>query len=117
LTLAETEARDAARSGAWSAAHSVVADTDHEGRRAQCDLLRDIFQPFHAFTPLPAWLTPEVNKLAQEMYRERSFERMPALADALTKTGCQDPAVLAHCRGPGPHVRGCWVIDLVTGRK
>jgi hypothetical protein len=24
--------------------------------------------------------------------------------------------VLAHCRGPGPHVRGCWVVDLVLGK-
>jgi hypothetical protein len=117
LTAAEMEARDAARSGAWSAAHSVVADTDPEERQAQCDLLRDLFHPFHVFTSLPAWLTPEVTELAQQMYRERSFERMPALADALTKAGCQDPAVLAHCRGPGPHVRGCWVIDLLTGRE
>jgi hypothetical protein len=95
----------------------VVADTDPGERQAQCDLLRDIFHPFHAIAPLAAWLTPEANELAQEMYRERAFERMPALADALAQAGCHDPAVLAHCRGPGPHVRGCWVIDLLTGRK
>jgi hypothetical protein len=117
LTAAEMEARDAARSGAWSAAHSVVADTALEERQAQSELLRDIFHPFHALAPQSAWLTPEVTALAQEMYRERTFDRMPVLADALTKAGCQDSAILAHCRGPGPHVRGCWVVDLLTGRQ
>lgn len=25
--------------------------------------------------------------------------------------------LLAHLRSPGPHVRGCWAIDLLTGRE
>jgi hypothetical protein len=116
LTAAEVEARDAARSGAWSAAHSVVADSDREERQAQCDLLRDIFQPFHPVAAQATWLTPEVTELARVMYRERTLDRMPALADALEKAGCRDEAVLAHCGGPGPHVRGCWVLDLLTAR-
>ena len=41
---------------------------------------------------------------------------MPILADALQDAGCDDEAVLAHCRGAGPHVRGCWVVDLVLGK-
>jgi hypothetical protein len=117
LTAAEMEARDSARSSAWSAAHSVVADTDAKERQAQCDLLRDIFHPFRLLTPVAGWLTREVTELAQEMYRERAFSQMPALADALTKAGCDDADVLAHCRGPGPHVRGCWIIDFLTGRQ
>ena len=44
--------------------------------------------------------------------------RLPAiLADALQEAGCDNPDVLAHCRGPGPHVRGCWVVDLVLGKE
>src|SRR5262249_45406190 len=27
------------------------------------------------------------------------------------------PEILAHCRGPGPHVRGCWVVDLLLGKS
>jgi hypothetical protein len=38
-------------------------------------------------------------------------------ADALEDAGCADAAILAHCRGPMVHVRGCWVVDLETGRE
>ena len=43
--------------------------------------------------------------------------RLPILADALEEAGCTDADMLAHCRGPGPHVRGCWVVDLVLGKE
>mgnify|MGYP000107719138 CR=1 FL=1 len=39
------------------------------------------------------------------------------LVDALQEAGCEDGELLAHCRGPGPHVRGCWVVDLVLGKE
>ena len=42
---------------------------------------------------------------------------MPVLADALGDAGCADEVILEHCRGPLPHVRGCWVIDLLIGKK
>ena len=42
---------------------------------------------------------------------------LPILADALEDAGCADAAILAHCREPGEHVRGCWVVDLLTGRR
>jgi len=41
---------------------------------------------------------------------------MPVFADALEAAGCAEPDILAHCRGPGPHVRGCWAVDLVLGK-
>jgi hypothetical protein len=47
----------------------------------------------------------------------REFRRLPALADFLVEAGCTNADILDHCRGPGPHVRGCWVVDLVWGRK
>jgi hypothetical protein len=65
----------------------------------------------------PSWLTTDVLALARGIYDERAFDRMPILADALQDAGCASEDVLAHCRDPKQlHVRGCWVIDLLTGR-
>jgi len=54
--------------------------------------------------------------LAQGIYDDRGFDRMPLLADALEDAGCDHGDIVAHCRGQGPHSRGCWVIDLVLGK-
>jgi hypothetical protein len=54
--------------------------------------------------------------LARQMYESRDFSSMPILADALQDAGCDNDDILNHCRGPGPHVRGCWVVDLVLGK-
>jgi len=64
----------------------------------------------------PAWLTPTVASLARGIYTDRAFDRLPILADALQDAGCDSADILGHCRGPGPHVRGCWVVDLVLGK-
>lgn len=61
--------------------------------------------------------TPKVKTLAQAIYDDRTFDRMPELADALAEAGCTNQDLLRHCRGPGPHVRGCWVVDLVLGKE
>jgi hypothetical protein len=86
----------------------------------QADLLRDVFgNPFRPVT-VPAsvlsWNDRAVPKLAQSVYQERAFDRLPVLADALEDAGCADADVLGHCRRPGEHVRGCWVVDLLQGR-
>jgi hypothetical protein len=57
-----------------------------------------------------------VDYLAEGIYADRAWDRLPVLADALEDAGCGDPAVLGHLRGPGPHARGCWVVDLVLGK-
>jgi len=41
---------------------------------------------------------------------------MPILADALQDAGCDNEDVLSHGRSEGPHVRGCWVVDMILGR-
>jgi hypothetical protein len=88
---------------------------------AQSQLLRCIFG--NSFQQLPAipvawlaWNDGTVAKLAAAIYDERRFADLPILADALEEAGCTDAAILAHCRGPGEHVRGCWAVDLLTGR-
>ena len=62
-------------------------------------------------------LAPPLVSLAQTIYDDRAFGRMLELAVALERAGCHDTELLAHCRGPGPHVRGCWVLDLILGRS
>jgi hypothetical protein len=85
---------------------------------AQAGLLRDIFgNPFRPFAFNPCWRTADVLGLARAIYEDRAFERLPILADALMDAGCADEQILSHCRGDGPHVRGCWVVDLVLGKE
>jgi hypothetical protein len=69
--------------------------------------------PFRPVVADPSWLTPTVVALADAIYAERAFDRLPVLADALEEAGCDNADVLSHCRGPGPHVPGCWVVDMV----
>jgi hypothetical protein len=116
LAWTKAEARDAARRGAWAAAHSVTADTPSSAdHRAESDILREIFgNPFQSHTGM-AEPTSTLRQLAQEIYQQRSFDRLPILADALEEAGCTNADILSHCRQPGEHVRGCWVIDLLTG--
>jgi hypothetical protein len=89
----------------------VSAEQEHETH-----LLRDIFgNPLRPVAFNPAWLTPNVTALAGMIYDERAFDRLPIVTDALEEGGCGNADILSHCRGPGPHVRGCWVVDLLLG--
>jgi hypothetical protein len=81
-------------------------------------LLRDTAgNPFRPVSADPTGLTAAAVGLAQTIYADRAFDRLPILADALEEAGCDNADVLAHCRGGGPHVRGCWVVDLVLGKR
>jgi hypothetical protein len=96
---------------------AVVDRSFPEEWPAGCDLLREVLgNPFRPVTVDPAWLTPTVVALAAGIYADRAFDRLPILADALQDAGCDLADIHAHCRGPGPHVRGCWVVDLVLGK-
>jgi hypothetical protein len=87
-------------------------------RSLQCRLIRDVCgDPFRHVTVAPSWPTPALVELAQNIYDQRAFDRMPKLADALERAGCDNAEVLAHCRQPGEHVRGCWVVDLILGKE
>ncbi len=83
-----------------------------------CERMLDIFgNPFRPIAVDPCWLTSTAVALAQGIYTDRAFDRLPILADALQDAGCEDADILSHCRGDGPHVRGCWVVDLVLGKQ
>jgi len=97
----------------------VTARIGETAARVQAALLRDIF-PFRAApfaaTP-PALLGGTAVRLAQAIYEERAFDRLPILADALEESGCHDERILGHCRGGGEHVRGCFALDLLLGKE
>ena len=111
------------RSDNWSRDEAVVAGLPeflsalaHE-QANQANLLRDILgNPFRPVAFESAWLTETVLGLARGIYEDRAFERLPILADALQEAGCENEDILTHCREPGEHVRGCWVVDLVLGK-
>jgi hypothetical protein len=115
---------------AWKARQDVGSGTLSETRIAdeaamQCRLLHCIGEnPFHA--PLPvssSWLTWDngtVRRLAEAAYNEHQLPagtldvaRLSVLADALEEAGCDDAGLLGHLRSAGPHVRGCFVLDLL----
>jgi hypothetical protein len=91
----------------------------------QASYLRCIIGPA-LFRPLPpvapavlVWNGGMVGRLAAGVYEARDFTqgRLGVLADAAEEAGLDDADVLAHLRSPGPHVRGCHVIDLLLGRE
>jgi hypothetical protein len=88
-------------------------------------LLRDLFGPL-PFRPrdiapsVRTWNGGTVLRLAEAAYAERQLPagtldpgRLAVLADALEEAGVTDVELLAHLRGPGPHTRGCWALDLL----
>jgi hypothetical protein len=89
----------------------------HDAQR-HADWFRDIFgNPFRLATFSPEWRTSTAAAIARQIYESRDFSAMPILADALQDAGCDSEEVLGHCRGTGPHVRGCWAVDAVLDKE
>ena len=116
---------DAIRCSLSTAHWALIGNAEAGYQEFGCDveadhieILRDIFgNPFRPVTVDPAWRTSTVLVFARQVYESRDFSVMPILADALQDAGCDYPEILDHCRGPGPHVRGCWVVDLVLAKE
>jgi hypothetical protein len=97
--------------------HSINLASRSGFPTALSNLLRCIAgNPFRPVVCEPPWRTSAVVGLAEGIYADRAFDRLPILADALEEAGCDSADILAHCRGGGPHARGCWVVDLVLGK-
>jgi hypothetical protein len=104
-----------------------MPDTEYipEEGRDNSDLIRELFgNPFRPVTLDAAWQTPTVLALATAAYDNRILPagtlepaRLNVLADALEEAGCDNADILNHCRQPGEHVRGCWVLDLILGKE
>jgi hypothetical protein len=109
------------RQAATCVASAIAQDAWCLPRLWQRQLLREIFgNPFRPTIIAPAWLNWNhhcVVRLAQAIDDEHDFSRMPILADALEEAGCDDATILRHCREPGEHARGCWLLDRLLGRE
>jgi hypothetical protein len=109
----------------WLSAHPEYRRRSPEASAArrtelekQTALARCVFgNPFHRVVVASDWRTGTVLALARRAYADRAFDRLPILADALEEAGCSARELLAHCRGPGPHALGCWVLDLVLAEE
>jgi hypothetical protein len=106
------------RSG-WS-----EVDREHAELAAHPKLLRCIFNPFRPGSMKAGWRTKSVLALARAAYEERVLPageldptRLAVLTDALEEAGCESADIMNHLRGPGPHVRGCWTLDLILGKR
>jgi len=102
LRVAETAANHA---GGWLYPYSVI--------------LHCIFSnPFRPSPSIPSGLTSTVVSLAEGISTPSgTFDRLPILSDALQDAGCEHEDILNHLRGPGPHCRGCCVVDLLFGKS
>jgi hypothetical protein len=102
---------------------------EEQERQAQADLLRDVVgDPLVPAGIDPAWLQWNgglILRLASAAYDDRLLpsghfdpDRLAILADGLLDAGCPpDAGIVQHLRTTGPHVRGCFALDLLTGRS
>jgi len=89
-------------------------------RKRQCDLLRDVLGGAPG-PPLPAaalgWNDGLVVRIARAIYEGRRWADLSILSDALLDAGCEDEALLDHCRRGGEHARGCFALDALLGNS
>lgn len=94
---------------------------DRAIRKALSRLLHELVgNPLSDYRFEDRWRNDTVVALARGIDDERSYDRMPILADALLDADCDSEAILRHLRGTekhatekSVHVRGCWVIDRI----
>jgi hypothetical protein len=104
--IAEKEQQQALRHGEMTAHYKLLMDLGVSPNRRHPGALSWL-----------SWNDGAIYKLAKAIYEERAFDRMPILGNALEDAGCDNADILNHCRAPGPHVRGCWVVDLLLGKS
>jgi hypothetical protein len=119
--VASAAAKEAARAvsryafsngSCYAASFAASVAAWHAASKQQATLVDDIAGP-DPLSDLSRFRTPTVVALAEAMYLERWWADLPVLADALEEASCTDARVLEHLRGPGPHARGCHVLDLI----
>jgi hypothetical protein len=90
-----------------------------EAARMMRCVFGNIVHPVSVKASRLAWLDGTAVRIAEGCYDERACDplRLAVLADALEEAGCTDDAILSHLRSAGPHVRGCWALDLILGKS
>jgi hypothetical protein len=109
---------------AATVAAQISANTAAE-RTLHAHLVREVVgNPFRFVAVYRSWITPTVQRLATSAYEDREAPgghidnlRLAILADALEESGCSSTDLLEHLRHPGPHIRGCWALDLILGKR
>jgi hypothetical protein len=115
---AETAASYTLHAVAANSAGGLSGDQYDNRAYQQVNLLHDVVgNPFRPVRFEQGWRTSDAVALARRFYQTRDVGLLPILADALQDAGCDSADILDHCRGPGPHVRGCWVVDLILGKE
>jgi hypothetical protein len=100
----------------------IAEEERHQEGVNQASLLRCLFgNPFLPETILDStllgWKGGLVQRIAQGIYDNWAFDRLPYLAETLVEAGCGDETLFGHCRTAGLHGRGCWVVDLLLGKN
>ena len=127
---AGTAAMEASRVALWVFVSEIRAGTSTDGVQyqeieEQRRLVHEIAgNPFQPPDPVPARQDREVARLARAAYEERELPsghldnaRLSILSDALEEAGSTDETLLDHLRSAGPHVRGCWALDLLLVKR
>jgi hypothetical protein len=104
---------------AWKEPRRAVVAKE---RRDQAEIVRDLFgNPFHPVRFVDPmwhrWRDGLILSMVRSIAEECRYADLPILADALEEAGCTNGALLDHCRSSGPHVRGCWAVDLLLGKQ
>jgi hypothetical protein len=115
--IAGGDAHHAVLTGAPLNLYARYPDALRAEEAAQCSLLRCLSgNPFRPVAILLTWRTPSAVGLARAAYEEQKFDLLPVLGDALEDSGCAESALLGHLRGPGPHLRACWALELLLAQ-
>jgi hypothetical protein len=122
---AALQAEQVSRGGGFlstEATREICRTKTKAAAKEQCGFLRDSFghMPFRSVALDPfllKWRDRVIPRLAEAIYEERAFERMPILTDALEEAGVTDQDILGHCRQQEGHTRGCWCLDLLLGKE
>jgi hypothetical protein len=119
--MAPAAAGIAAEALELSAESSARAAVAAKVSAAQVDLVREVFGNPWRCPALAPGTSPHgcaaALAIARRAYEEGDFRALPIVADALEDASCADAGLLDHLRGPGPHVRGCWAVDLLLGKS